>query len=173
MDIQRLHGIFLNAGIFEPSSFDEEGLPLFDKHLQINFRSNISLLKTLSPFLVRDESSVLINTSDQAFRFKPRGIAYSCSKAALHALGRGLAVEWAPRGIRVNMLVPGGTDTPLYRQTKTGYPPESIIRSQKKYPIGRIATAKEVAQVAFFLLVNHNAALTGSDVRVDGALGCL
>lgn len=165
---------FLNAGVFNKYDIETLDLSLMRKIFQINFFANVELCKVIYPLLCRcSPATVIFNSSDQATKYKSGGLAYGASKAALTSLARGLAVEWAPHGVNVITLMPGGVDTELYNATKTGLTESEIIKSQQKYPIGRVATPEEVASVAVYHMLESNPAITGAEIRIDGGLGCL
>jgi NAD(P)-dependent dehydrogenase (short-subunit alcohol dehydrogenase family) len=98
---------------------------------------------------------------------------YSATKAAVISLGKTLAVELAPRGVRVNVLSPGPIDTPILG--KTGLPPEQIkgfvdgIVAKSLFK--RIGTAEEVARAARFLLSEEESSnITGTELVIDGGV---
>jgi NAD(P)-dependent dehydrogenase (short-subunit alcohol dehydrogenase family) len=97
---------------------------------------------------------------------------YSASKGAVGALVRSLAVELAPRGIRVNSVSPATILTPI--QAKFGLPPDVATATAKHYtariPLGRFGAAEEVAQMVMFLASPGASYITGVEIPVDGGL---
>ena len=89
---------------------------------------------------------------------------YVTSKAALIGLTRGLAREVAARGIRVNAVVPGPTDTPLMRSI----PDEWIASLEKAIPLGRLGRPDEVASAVAYLASDESSYITGSALTVNG-----
>lgn len=87
---------------------------------------------------------------------------YAGSKAALVAMARSWAAELAPRGITVNVVSPGATDTPMLRDPARGG------TAPKPPPIGRLITPEEVAALVVFLLGPEAGAITGQEIRVCG-----
>jgi len=101
----------------------------------------------------------------------PLTSVYNAAKAAVCSLGRTMAAELAPRGIRVNTISPGLTDTPM-TSGETGVPPElrdEAARLQiEKIPMKRIGRPEEVAATALFLASDDSSFFTGSDLCPDG-----
>ena len=97
---------------------------------------------------------------------------YSATKGAVAALVRSLAVELAPRGIRVNSVSPATILTPI--QAKFGLPPEVAAATAKHYtgriPLGRFGAAEEVARAVLFLASPGASYITGIELPVDGGL---
>jgi NAD(P)-dependent dehydrogenase (short-subunit alcohol dehydrogenase family) len=96
--------------------------------------------------------------------------AYAAAKAAVVALGRNLAVELAPRGIRINTINPGPVTTPIFG--KLGLPADAVMgfveQTTAKLLTKRFGTAEEVAKVARFLLSADSSYVFGAEIRVDG-----
>ena len=98
----------------------------------------------------------------------PQMAPYCASKAGLLGLTRALAAELGPEGIRVNALLPGGTDTPMGRAVANS--PEALDHVQGLHALKRIATPEEIANVACFLLSDQASFRTGSIVLADGGV---
>ena len=94
--------------------------------------------------------------------------AYAASKAGLVGLTQALATEFGPKGIRVNALLPGGTDTPMGRSAANT--PEMLAFVQGLHALKRIATPQEVAQSALFLGSEMSSFVTGSAMLADGGV---
>lgn len=167
----RLDVAFLNAGVarFAPiEAFDEA---FYDDQLAVNVKGVLFQLQKLVPLLGAG-ASVILNTSV----VNQKGIAgasvYSATKGALVAALRALAVELAPKGIRVNAVSPGPIETPIYG--KLGMPAEAVASFKSgmtaQVPLGRFGTAAEVAEVVGFLASKGASYVTGVEVSVDGGL---
>jgi NAD(P)-dependent dehydrogenase (short-subunit alcohol dehydrogenase family) len=96
--------------------------------------------------------------------------AYIASKGAVVALTRTTAVDVATTGVRVNSLLPGATETPLLERSfaRNTDPAAARQRSIDRHPMGRFATADEVATAALFLASDESSFTTGTELRVDG-----
>jgi NAD(P)-dependent dehydrogenase (short-subunit alcohol dehydrogenase family) len=109
----------------------------------------------------------IVNISSRgAFRGEPRAPAYGASKAALNSLSQSLALELAPKQIYVFCLAPGWVDTDMASQYLAG-PRAAEIRAQ--HPLGRVATAGEIARAAVFCGLDAPATMTGSIIDLNGA----
>lgn len=91
---------------------------------------------------------------------------YCASKGAVLMLGRALAVDWAPLGIRVNVIGPGVTDTPMSAASLAS--PQRSARLLSRVPLARAAAPEEIARVAAFLTSEESSYMTGAFVPVDG-----
>lgn len=92
--------------------------------------------------------------------------AYTTSKGAVLQLGRALAVDWAPFGVRVNVVGPGPVQTAMSQASLDDPVQGALLRS--RIPLGRPATAEDVAQVVLFLTSDGSQYVTGAFVPVDG-----
>ena len=89
-------------------------------------------------------------------------LPYVAAKAGVHAIARSLALELAPRGIRVNVIAPGLTDTPMTRGV-----PGHIDRQIQGVPLGRLVEAPDVAALAVHLMTDEARSVTGSVFTID------
>jgi NAD(P)-dependent dehydrogenase (short-subunit alcohol dehydrogenase family) len=163
---------FLNAGVARFNGLEAVDEAFYDDILDINVKGVFFTLQKLSKIL-RPGASVLVTTSVVGHRGNAGGAIYAASKGALAAMVRALAVELAPRGIRINSISPGPIDTPIY--TKLGMSKEAVSEFssglQQKVPLGRFGLAAEVAKVATFLASPGSSFMTGAEVPVDGGVG--
>lgn len=96
----------------------------------------------------------------------PGASAYCASKGGVLMLGRTLALDWAPHGIRVNIVGPGVVDTPMSARSLAD--PQRRARMMEKTPLGRPAPPEEIASVIAFLTSDASSFMTGAYVPVDG-----
>lgn len=94
--------------------------------------------------------------------------AYSAAKAGIIGLMRTLAAEYGPAGIRVNALLPGGTDTPMGQEVASD--PETLKYIESIHALKRVATPDEIAQSALYLASDASSFMTGNTLLVDGGV---
>jgi NAD(P)-dependent dehydrogenase (short-subunit alcohol dehydrogenase family) len=130
--------------------------------LNVNLVSTALLARALFPELRRVRGSVVNVTSIAGSRVHPfAGTAYAASKAALAALTREMAHEFAPHGVRVNAIAPGEIDTAILSSGT-----EDII--QRDVPMGRLGEAREVAETIHFLCTERSSYINGAEIHING-----
>lgn len=95
-------------------------------------------------------------------------MTYAASKSALIGLAQALAVEFAMQGVRANAILPGGTDTAMYREMNDTREAQDFVVSL--YPGRRLATPEEMAQSVLYLTSDASSFTTGSAMPVDGGV---
>ncbi len=162
--------LFANAGGDEGLATIADLSPEnFDKTFGINVRGTVFTVQKALP-LLSDGASVIVTGSSSAHRGVLGFGVYSATKAALRQFVRVWSAELAPRGIRVNALVPGPTYTPGLR----GIAPDPsqvqrlLDQMAASVPLGRIADPSEIANVALFLASDQSSFMTGSEIFADG-----
>jgi enoyl-[acyl-carrier protein] reductase III len=141
-----------------------------DWTLAVNMRAFFELVKILLPRFVSGSSVVAISSLG-AIRAAPDYAAVGTSKGALEALARHLAVELAPRGIRVNILAPGAVATDAWKAIPGGE--GRLAEAARRSPLGRLVTPEEVALAAQFLCSPAAAGINGHTLVVDGGASVL
>jgi len=167
----RLDGVFLNAGVGQFAPLEGNTPKHFDDMFNINVRGPLFQLQSLLP-LLGNPSAVVFTSSVAASTAFPHTSIYSATKAAVVSLGKTLAVELAPRGIRVNVLSPRPIKTPIMQ--KLGLPADA----QKSFEDGAVAktllkrfgTSEEIAKLARFLLSEDSSYIVGAELIIDGGV---
>jgi NAD(P)-dependent dehydrogenase (short-subunit alcohol dehydrogenase family) len=165
--------LFVNAGIARVAAAADTEERVFDELFATNVRGPYFLLKHAIPVL-SDGASVILTSSTSALRAVPGLSAYSASKAALRTLGITLAVELAPRKIRVNTITPGPINTPIVG--KMGLTPEQMAGFGEliaSVPLKRPGEADEVAAAALYFASDDSRFTTGTELVIDGGLTLL
>ncbi|HEY4338554.1 MAG TPA: SDR family oxidoreductase [Steroidobacteraceae bacterium] len=162
--------LFVNAGIGAFQPIEKVTEQDWDNIHDVNLKGVFFTVQQALP-LLRAGSSIVLTGSIGALKGIPAGSVYAASKAGLRALGRCFAAELVGKGIRVNVVSPGPTDTPIIGRTG-GLPPQAIpaLRAQmiRNVPMHRMGTPEEVAAAVLFLASSESAFVTGVDFLVDG-----
>ncbi len=166
----RIDVLFVNAGIARLAVLEQIEESLFDEIFNINIRGPYFLLKHAAPIL--SEGASIILTSSTAAVLGMSGLsAYGASKAALRSLGISLAVELAPRRIRVNTITPGPINTPI--GGKMSLTPEQMAgfgQMIAKLPLERMGQPEEIAAAALYFGSDDSRFTTGAELRIDGGM---
>lgn len=128
------------------------------------------LRAALPSMIERGHGSIITVASQLAVSGGRGNAAYIASKGAVVALTRTTAIDVAETGVRVNSILPGATETPLLERSfaRNADPDGARERSLARHPMGRFATADEVAQAALYLASSESSFTTGTEIRVDG-----
>ncbi|MBD1590006.1 SDR family oxidoreductase [Pseudomonas typographi] len=170
----RLDVLYINAG-------DVTHLPLqawdearWDRLMATNLKGPFFLIQALSSLLA-DPASVILCGSASAHIGLAQSSAYAASKAGLLSLARTLSAELLARGIRVNGLSPGPTETPALAKLAPTPEQQQALRAQVRalVPIGRMGTPWELAKAAVFLASDESRFVVGTELLVDGGVASL
>lgn len=142
---------------------DEE----FERVVRINLRGNFNVLRAAGRLMTaRGRGSIVLFSSIRALVVEPGQSVYAATKAGVLQLAKAAAAEFGPRGVRVNALAPGVTETPLTSPIKAA--PEWYAAYAAKSVFNRWATAEEMAWPTVFLLSDASSYITGALLPVDG-----
>lgn len=169
----RIDVLFVNAGIGTFKPIPEVTPEDWDEVHDINLRGCFFAIQKALP-LIGKGGSIVITGSIGAIVAVPGNVIYAAAKAGLRAVVRTLAAELVGQGIRVNMVSPGPTDTPIITRTG-GVTPEAVAGLKQVMtdvvPMKRMGTPDEIARAALFLASDEASFITGIDMYVDG--GCV
>jgi NAD(P)-dependent dehydrogenase (short-subunit alcohol dehydrogenase family) len=160
-----------NAGIEGAMrDFGETTAAEWDRVMAVNVRGAFLTVRACLPTLRSQKSGAIVLTaSNYGFVATPHTTAYCTSKGAVNALGRALAVELVPDGIRVNCVCPGNVDTPMFdRALEMQVQDPAAVKAA----VGRMAKPEEVASVIAFLLSEDASYMTGAQVMIDYGETC-
>ncbi|MFN0091608.1 MAG: SDR family NAD(P)-dependent oxidoreductase [Acidimicrobiales bacterium] len=164
-----LHGVFLNAGVPGFGLIDRTPMAMFDKVMDVNVRAVALGIKAALPALRRVEGGAIVVTgSTSGIGADPGGWTYNASKAAVINLAKGIALDVAHEGIRVNAVCPGPTKTGMTAPMRERGDTEETMRLV--VPMARWGESSELAAAVSFLLSPDASFITGVALPVDGGV---
>jgi NAD(P)-dependent dehydrogenase (short-subunit alcohol dehydrogenase family) len=163
--------LFANAGIAPFVPFAAVTEEHFDGLFNTNVRGLFFTVQKALP-LLSDDASVILNASVVAQSGLPNTSVYSATKAAVRSLGRTLAAELSPRGIRVNVVSPGLIDTPFWGKVGLSDDEIEVFGAQvvQQTPLRRPGKPEEIAATVAFLASDDASYFTGADLIADGGM---
>ena len=172
-----------NVGIFDAGSLEETTLDTWKRILGVNLESMFLMCRQVIPHMVRQNSGVIVNISSISgfYYLGAPYLAYNTSKGAIVSFTRNLAAHYASDGVRANCVLPGMVDTPMAKDAvikMSGKKEEELdfdainTARNTKVPLGRVATAWDVAYASLFLASDEASYITGTEIIVDGGLSC-
>lgn len=167
-EVPSLDGVVFCAGQAMTLPFGFASTEKFEELFKVNFFSSVEMLRLLikKKKINKDASVVFISSVDGNNTFHVGNSVYSATKAAMESLVRSVALETAPKGIRVNTIRPGMIDTKLIRGG--GITDEQLAENLKEYPLKRIGKPEDIANAAVYLLSEASSWVTGTSLVVDG-----
>jgi NAD(P)-dependent dehydrogenase (short-subunit alcohol dehydrogenase family) len=161
-----------SAGIANARAAEEMPLEQFRKVLDVNVNGVFLSCQAEGRRMLERGRGAIVNIASMSGSIVNRGLLqahYNASKAAVIHLSKSLAMEWAPRGLRVNAISPGYTATPMNLRPEVA---EQVKRFEADTPLGRMAQPAEMVGPAVFLLSDAASFVTGIDLIVDGGFVC-
>ncbi|MEZ5931964.1 MAG: SDR family NAD(P)-dependent oxidoreductase [Alphaproteobacteria bacterium] len=157
-----------------PVEMDEAG---WDRQMDLNLKSVYLTCRSVLPILAGQGSGAIVNTaSTSGIRWTGSAqSAYAASKAAIIQFSRVVAVEYAPRGVRVNTVVPGQLHTPMVEARlaaqRAGGDVEALLKQRlARIPLGFMGDGRDTANAALFLASDEARFITGTEIVVDGGM---
>jgi NAD(P)-dependent dehydrogenase (short-subunit alcohol dehydrogenase family) len=169
-NMPELNGIVHCAGYGETLPFPFVTYEKIEKIFKVNFFTPVLLTKNLlqKKLLKKESSVVFISSISGNLCVAPAKSMYSSTKAAVNGIAKNMAIDLAPKKIRVNTVMPGMINTPLI---KPGIlTEEQLEQDMKKYPLKRYGEPEEVAYAVIYLLSDASKWVTGTNLLIDG--GC-
>lgn len=166
------HGIdivFANAGISANTALGSTPRAVFEQVIATNVTGVFMTLQAALPYL-KDGASLIINGSISASMGPPARAAYAASKGAVRAMARSLATELSPRNIRVNLVIPGATDTPIWQLSAPDAAARASLEARlaARTPLNRMIRAEEIANAVLFLASDESSGMQAAEIVVDG-----
>lgn len=154
-----------NAGISDATPFTSYTLEHFQKVMDLNLNAVFNCSRAVVDGMIKNQSGVIINTSSMVSIYgQPSGVAYPTSKFAVNGLTLSLARELGPKGIRVNAVAPGVTNTDMVKAL-----PEEVIQPLiNQIPLKRVGAPEDIANAVSFLASDKASYITGVILSVDG-----
>lgn len=166
----RLDVAFNNAGDVLSKPLHEISVEEWDWSHNTNLRGVFLAMKYQIPHLLKRGGNIVITASQHTVATRPGFAAYASAKRALLGLAQAAALDYGQQGIRVNVLSPGITDTPLFQRSTGGSKEKVEASRQLADALKRIATAEEIAEAALFLASNDCPYITGVSLLADGGM---
>jgi NAD(P)-dependent dehydrogenase (short-subunit alcohol dehydrogenase family) len=160
-----------NAGIYRQGDVTQTTTEDWERLIGVNLTGAFFFTKYAVPVMVGHGGGVIVNVASEAGLVGIKGqVAYNVSKAGLIALTRSCAVDLAEKGIRVNCVCPGTTDTPLVREAVGRAPDPAAARRRLEEirPLNRLGTPDEIASAILYLASREAGYATGAVLSIDG-----
>lgn len=164
-----------NAGIFQPAKpLHEQDNATFEKVIGVNLQGVWLCMKyQIAAMLSRGKGAIVNTTSFASVGATPMAAFYGASKHGVLGLTKAAAVEYASQGIRINAVGPGATMTPMLMaqaQQNPHFAEEQVEGQEQMLPIGRVASAEELARPILFLASDDASYMVGHNMMVDGGM---
>ena len=160
---------FVNASTLHFGNIKMENMEWSDisSQIDINIKSNLNIVKNIAPLMQENKYGKIVFITTQATeQYNSEWLHYITAKSALNGFAKALAVELAPKGIRVNLVSAGMTNTNLILDI-----PEKVkLITAAKTPLRRLAEPQDIADAISYLISEKSDLLTGETIRVNGGL---
>ena len=165
----KLDIVFANAGIAGNTPVGGTTLAAFENIIRTNLTGVFFTVQAALPHL-NDNASIILNGSVISVLGLPGYAAYAASKAGVRSMARVMVSELSPRGIRINVVSPGGTRTPIWGPGIATPEAEKALESRiaRSTPLGRMGEVANIANTVLFLASDEAAHVQGQEIFVDG-----
>lgn len=154
-----------NAGVAGQALFQDVTDELWHRYFSVNVDGAYHAIQAVLPPMLREHEGCIINVSSMwGLRGASCEVTYSCTKAALIAMSRSLALELAPTNIRVNCIAPGVIKTDML----DALPADVLPQLAEETPLRRLGTPEDIAHLAVFLASDKSSFITGQVITADG-----
>lgn len=154
-----------NAGVAGQAQFQDISDEMWNRYLAVNLGGARNTIRAVLPHMLSEKQGAIVNISSiWGLRGASCEVAYACTKAAIIALTRSLAMELAPSGIRVNCVAPGVIDTDMVQVLGQ----ETLRDLAEQTPLGRLGRPEDIAHAVAFLASDKASFITGQVLGADG-----
>lgn len=161
----KLDALVNNAGVLKRKAFQEITVEDYQELINVNQLGVFLGMQAVLPLMENQQKgSIINNVSISAFAPIGKSTAYAATKAAVVAMSKAAAIEVGPKGIRVNMIHPGGVETEMATQG------QGVPSFYESIPLGRIGQPIEIARAVAFLASDESSYCTGTEIVVDGGM---
>jgi NAD(P)-dependent dehydrogenase (short-subunit alcohol dehydrogenase family) len=166
--------LFNCAGWVHHGSIVDCRIEDWDRSFDLNVRSMFVMTKAMLPLMIARRGGTILNMASVvgANKAVPNRLAYTASKAAVAGFTRALAADHVRQGIRANCVCPGTVDTPSLGERIAAF--DDPVQARKDFiarqPMGRLATAEEIAETFVYLVSDESSFMTGQAIFVDGGM---
>jgi len=173
-DIPTPHVLVNCAGFVHHGTILDCTMKDWDFSFNLNVRSMYLVIQALLPRMLDNAGGSIINIASVAGSIKgiPNRFVYGASKAAVIGLTKSIAIDYVKRGIRCNAVCPGTIDTPSLGDRINAFADPAQARKDfiARQPMGRLATAEEIAETFVYLVSDESSFMTGQAIYVDGGM---
>ncbi|WP_394972311.1 SDR family NAD(P)-dependent oxidoreductase [uncultured Croceitalea sp.] len=164
-----LHGFVYCPGSINLKPFKMLSLDTFKEDMELNFFSMVNVVKTIMPKMAEGSSMVFFSTVAVSTGM-PFHTSVAAAKGAIEGFAKSLAAEYAPK-VRVNTIAPSLVDTSLAKRLLNNNKKRELM--DQRHPLKRVGEAKDIANLASFLLKEDSSWVTGQSIGIDGGISTL
>jgi len=173
-DFGKLDIVFANAGIAGRTPTGSTDEAIFENVIHTNLNAAFFTANSAAP-LLNDNGSVIFNGSVYNYLGQPGFAAYAATKGGLVSMARSIAADLAPRNVRVNVVAPGATETPIWKRGSRATISAEDSAKQAKFlssvvPLGRWGKPEELAKAVLFLASDDSSYVNAVELMVDGGM---